>query len=136
MVVDTSALITVLFEEPGHEVFQTVLSDMSPKCMSAVTLLEASMVAAGRRGARMVGLLDTLVQEAEIEVVPFDRAQAGLAREAFLRFGKGRHRAGLNFGDCASHALAELRGAPLLFRGDDFTHTDLVPAIPAPQPPA
>ncbi len=87
MVVDTSALITVLFEEPGHEVFQTVLSDMSPKCMSAVTLLEASMVAAGRRGARMVGLLDTLVQEAEIEVVPFDRAQAGLAREAFLRFG-------------------------------------------------
>ncbi len=88
MVVDASALIAVLFEEPGHEVFQAALSDETPKCVSAVTLLEASMVAAGRRGPAMVGLLDNLVQEAEIEVVPFDRAQAGLAREAFLRFGK------------------------------------------------
>lgn len=73
--------------------------------------------------------LDEFLSEAAIEVVPFDEGQALIARAAFLRFGKGRHKAGLNFGDCASYALAKSRSIGLLFKGNDFCHTDVIPAV-------
>ena len=87
------------------------------------------MVIAGRRGGEPVWeLLDEFLADAEAEIVSFDHEQAKLARSAFLRFGKGRHPAALNFGDCAAYALAKSRGVPLLFKGEDFARTDIVPA--------
>ena len=91
------------------------------------------MVMAGRLGdaASWQGL-DELIEGAELEIVPHDRELALIARDAFLRFGKGRHPARLNCGDCASYALAKQRGIPLLFKGGDFARTDIVPALAAP----
>jgi ribonuclease VapC len=88
------------------------------------------MVLAGRtRGEQSWSGLDGLIIRAEIEVIPQDLSLVRIAREAFLRFGKGRHPAGLNMGDCASYALAKARGLPLLFKGNDFRRTDLTPAV-------
>ena len=90
------------------------------------------MVLAGRSGAEVDwSPLDELIARARMEIVPHDRRLAGLAREAFLRFGKGRHPARLNCGDCASYALAKSLNIPLLFKGADFAKTDIVPAIAA-----
>lgn len=99
--------------------------------MSAASLLELSIVLEARFGADGQVDLDVFVAAAEIEAVSFDRDQAELARLAFRRFGKGRHRAGLNLGDCFSYALAKSLAAPLLYKGDDFIHTDLAPAMEA-----
>ncbi|MGH7101256.1 MAG: type II toxin-antitoxin system VapC family toxin [Acetobacteraceae bacterium] len=94
--------------------------------LSAVSLLETSLVLAGRHGdTRSWAGLDALVARADIEIVPQDVALTELARSAFLRYGKGRHRAGLNLGDCATYALASSRNLPLLSKGDDSPHTDL-----------
>src|SRR3546814_9737296 len=98
--------------------------------MSAVGLQEASMVIAGTQGTSVLwNSLDAFIARS-IEIVPFDEVQARLARDAFLRYGKGRHPAALNLGDCAAYALAAMRGLPLLFKGADFRHTDIVPALP------
>jgi ribonuclease VapC len=99
--------------------------------MSAASLLELSIVLEARFGADGQGDLDVFVAAAEIEAVSFDRDQAELARLAFRRFGKGRHRAGLNLGDRFSYALAKSLAAPLLYKDDDFIHTDLAPAMEA-----
>ena len=130
--VDTSAIIAILFAEPESEILQYRLSS-EPACLSAVSLQEASMVIAGRLRDETAWLeLDELVRDTALEVVAHDRELAGIAREAFLRFGKGRHPARLNCGDCASYALAKARGLPLLFKGVDFARTDIVSALAAP----
>ena len=101
--------------------------------MSAVSLQEASMVLAGKAGAEADWApLDEFIARAGLEIVPHNRKLAEVAREAFLRFGKGRHLARLNFGDCASYALAKSLNIPLLFKGSDFAKTDIVPAYVAP----
>jgi ribonuclease VapC len=130
--VDTSALIAILFLEPEAEAFQHRLS-MEEVCLSAVSLQEASMVMAGRlRDETAWEELDDLVRTIPIEVVGHDRILAEFSRLAFLRFGKGRHPARLNCGDCAAYALAKHRCIPLLFKGTDFAKTDIVPALPSP----
>jgi ribonuclease VapC len=132
IVVDTSALIAILFAEPEAEAFKSRIA-VEPACLSAVTLQEASMVMAGRLGnATAWRELDELIRDAPLELITYDLSLAEIARDAFLRFGKGRHPARLNCGDCASYALAKKYGIPLLFKGNDFAQTDIVPALPAP----
>jgi ribonuclease VapC len=130
IVLDTSALVAVLAGEAEAEPFLRTLVANRPVLLSAVSLLETSVVLC-RRGQNPAAAwrdLDALLFRLGVEVVPHDRGLSILAREAFERFGKGRHSAGLNFGDCASYALASARGLPLLFKGDDFAKTDLVAA--------
>jgi ribonuclease VapC len=127
---DSSALIAILQMEPGAKELASMLVDARIKIMSAVTLLETSMALARAKGDDLIwGPLDALLEESEVEIVAFDHEQANAAREAFMRFGKGRHPAGLNFGDCAAYALAKTKKAPLLFKGSDFAKTDIVPAL-------
>ena len=95
------------------------------RSISAATLLETTMVFEARVGNRGAADLDQLIANLSLEVVPFTPSQAALARDAFRRFGKGRHSARLNFGDCFAYALAKERGEPLLFKGDDFSRTDI-----------
>jgi ribonuclease VapC len=99
--------------------------------MSAVSLVEAALVIEGRFGERGARELDALLARSRIEVVAFDDRQAMFARDAFRRFGRGRHAAGLNFGDCLAYALAKHLGEPLLFKGDDFAGADITPALEA-----
>jgi len=130
--VDTSAIIAILLSEPESDGFLHRLSSEAG-CLSAVSLQEASMVIAGRVGDETASHeLDQLMRTSALEIVPYDAELARIAREAFLRFGKGRHPARLNCGDCASYALARSRNIPLLFKGGDFAKTDIVPALAAP----
>jgi ribonuclease VapC len=127
---DSSAIVAVLTLEPGSNQLLRALVKARGRLVSAVTLLETSMVIAGKKPAEPVfEPLDEFLADAGAEVMPFDQEQSMLAREAFLRFGKGRHPAALNFGDCAAYALAKSRNVPLLFKGDDFLKTDIVPAL-------
>jgi len=129
IVIDSSALIAILRREPEADRFLHVIAAADGCLLSSVGLLETSLVLAGRTGdqAAWAGL-DALIARAGMEVIAQDGAQAKLAREAFLRFGKGRHPAALNLGDCAAYALARSRALPLLFKGEDFVRTDLLPA--------
>ena len=127
--IDSSALIAILRCEPEADRFIRVIAAADRRILSAVSLLETSMVLAGRTGdLRAWTGLDALMARASIEVVSQDAEQAMLARKAFLVFGKGRHPAALNLGDCAAYALARSRAVPLLFKGEDFARTDLLPA--------
>ena len=128
MVIDTSALVAILSREPESRRFIELIEASESRLVSAATLVEISIVIEARHGAEGLRDLDLLLARAEVETVPVDAEQAAIARRAFSRFGKGRHRAGLNFGDCFSYALASTRGQPLLFKGDDFGQTDLSPA--------
>ncbi len=129
---DTSALISILLNEPEAADVQAMPAATTVTCMSAVSLQEASMVLAGRLGDKDPWReLEELIAKARIEIVPHDADLARIARDAFLRFGKGRHPARLNCGDCASYALASHRRIPLLFKGDDFARTDITVALPA-----
>ena len=128
MIVDTSAIIAVLFEEDGFEGYVDILL-RTPNCrMSVASLVEISLVANRRLGPGANKQCDALLLKTEIAIEPVTLEQALIAREAFLNFGKGRHPAGLNFGDCFSYALATATGEPLLFKGDDFSKTDLISA--------
>ena len=131
MVIDSSAILAILQNEPERRSFNEAIQSAAFRRLSAASLLELSIVLEARFGADCQGDLDLFVAAAEIEVVSFDRDHAQLARMAFRRFGKGRHRAGLNLGDCFSYALAKSLAAPLLYKGDDFIHTDLAPAMEA-----
>jgi ribonuclease VapC len=135
MVIDSSALIAILRKEPEREAFKRAIYDASVRLLSAVTKLEASMVATGTRGRPGLSDLDNLLADLRVEVVSFDDHQATIAREAFVRYGKGRHRAGLNFGDCAAYALAIAEAEPLLFKGTDFAATDVEVAKAKNEPP-
>jgi ribonuclease VapC len=130
IVIDSSALIAILRREPEADSFLRAIVSAEGCLLSAVSLLETSMVLAGRTGgASTWAELDELIARAAIEVMAHDVALADGARSAFLRYGKGRHPAGLNLGDCASYALAKGRGLPLLFKGRDFSATDLTAAV-------
>ena len=131
--VDSSAIISILRHEPDGDRFADAITDAEAACLSSVSFQELSMVLAGRTGnASMWVPLDELVHDMKLEVVPHDANLARIAREAFLRFGKGRHPARMNCGDCASYALAKSLNIPLLFKGGDFAKTDIVPALAAP----
>lgn len=130
--IDTSALIAIFRLEPEADRFLKAIVGADGRVMSALSLLEASMViSGGAYGAAAFEPLDEFLAEAGIEVVAFDAEQAQIARAAFMRYGKGRHKAALNLGDCASYALAKAKAAPLLFKGEDFPHTDMIAAAPA-----
>lgn len=128
MTLDTSAVLAILHDEPERAEFVSLIEQSPRRLISAVSVLEASMVLEGRKGDDAGSDLDLFLQKASIETVPFDQEQLMVARTAFRRFGKGRHAAGLNFGDCASYALAMWSGEPLLFKGSDFTGTDIARA--------
>ena len=129
MVVDTSAILAVLLLEPDAAEIANLMRQARKRLVSAAALLEASIVLLARHGEMGWRMLDEFRQSAELETVSFDEAQMLAAREAFRRFGKGRHRAGLNFGDCMSYALAKTELMPLLFKGKDFPMTDVQAAI-------
>lgn len=126
IVVDTSAIIVILRNEPEKDRFVDAILAASSRFMSAVSLQELGMVVAGRHGDdRAWEPLDALIVRLGLEIVAHDTGLARMAREAFLRFGKGRHPARLNFGDCAAYALAKANDLALLFKGDDFANTDI-----------
>ncbi len=130
MVVDTSALVCILFSEAEAESHAQVLANQSNNVMSAANWLETMMVIQSRLGQAGTQELEQLLLLARIEIIAADSRTAQVAFSAWLQYGKGRHPAGLNFGDCFAYALAKLRGEPLLFKGDDFTKTDLIMALP------
>jgi ribonuclease VapC len=125
MIIDTSAVIAVIGQEPGHDWLTDRIAEASSAKMGSPAVLEAGMVLVGRYGMRGKTALARVLQDSAIEVVPFTAEHADVAVDAFHRFGKGRHKAGLNYGDCFTYAVAYLAKEPLLFVGDDFTHTDL-----------
>lgn len=125
MIIDTSAVVAILQLEPEERNFLRAINADPLRLMSAVSWVEASMVLGSRRGARGTHELDEFLARARIEVAPVQPRHAELAREAFARFGRGRHPARLNCGDCFAYALAKATGEPLLFKGDDFGLTDL-----------
>jgi len=129
IVVDASALVAVFENEPERRQFSSIIANADRRFVSTVTLLEAEMVARGRRGPAGLAAMRAIIEEADIEVVPFDANHLALAVEACERYGKGiATTARLNLGDCCSYALAKALGAPLLFKGNDFAHTDIVSA--------
>ncbi|KPF65930.1 hypothetical protein IP69_16325 [Bosea sp. AAP35] len=128
MVADSSAIIAIAFGEPEATLFQRVLSDTSDCVCSAVTFTECVMVLIGKRAATPLREVEALFDDLKIRPAALDIEQGRLASEAFLRFGKSRHPARLNLGDCFSYALAKSLNAPLLYKGEDFARTDIVPA--------
>ena len=125
MVVDTSAAVALLSGEPtGSALIDTFDTDGS-RLMSAASLVELGIVLEARFGPVGLGVAERFIREAEVEIIPVDREQADSAVGAWRRFGKGRHAARLNLGDCFTYALAEVSGLPILCTGDGFTHTDL-----------
>ena len=125
MIVDTSALLAVLFGEPDAEHYEQAIAEASRCRMSVASFLEAAIVLESRAGAAAGHELDLFLERAPIELVPITSDHAQAARRAWRRFGKGNHPAGLNFGDCFAYALAEATREPLLFKGRDFTLTDV-----------
>jgi ribonuclease VapC len=125
MVIDTSALLAVLQNEPERRAFNEAIEAADARRISVCTFLEASIVIEARTGAAGGRELDHYLEKANVELVPFDLEQAKIARRAYVRFGKGRHPAGLNFGDCFSYALASKLGEALLYKGEDFSKTDV-----------
>jgi ribonuclease VapC len=128
IVTDTSALFAIVMREPELNTFVDIFDAEGPALCSTVTYVETIMTLSGRTRRLARGRVDELLQALSIELVTVDPAIAQVAVDAFERFGKGRHRAQLNFGDCFSYALAKARNLPLLYKGDDFIHTDIVPA--------
>jgi ribonuclease VapC len=125
VIVDSSAIVAVLLREPGYEPVLEHLAAASAPAAGAPTLTETGIVLAARMGVTGKTLLARFVQESGLVVIPFGEQHWGAAVDAFLRYGKGRHPAGLNFGDCMTYAVARLAGEPLLCLGDDFAKTDL-----------
>lgn len=130
MVVDTSVLLAILQDEPERRRFNEALESADSRLISVAAFVETSIVIESRYGAEGLRDLDLLLERAGLELVPVDVEQARVARAAYSRFGKGRHPAALNFGDCFSYALARVLGEPLLFKGGDFSQTDLQPFRP------
>ena len=129
MVIDTSALIAILLDESDRPTLEDAIDRAAIRLISAMSKFEAGMVMIGRRGASGAARLDRLLDTIGATIVPFDDHHAMIARDAFVRYGKGRHKAGLNFGDCAAYALAMAEAEPLLFKGTDFGATDVQVAV-------
>ncbi len=125
MILDTSAIVSIMFQERGFEDLLEKISLASRAGVGAPTLTETAIVLSSRRRKDARGLLSRFITESMISIVPFGDTHYGTAVEAWLRFGKGRHPAGLNFGDCLSYATARLAGQPLLCTGEDFSKTDI-----------
>jgi ribonuclease VapC len=125
MIIDTSAIVALLVKEPGFEELLDKLADDPNPAVNAVTLTETGIVMSARIGEDARGMLARFIQEGGIEILPFGDAHYSAAVDAWLRYGKGRHPASLNFGDCLTYAAATLSGEPLLSVGSDFAQTDL-----------
>ena len=129
MILDTSAVLAVVLGEPGFEIFVDAIAG-SPVCrISAASFVEASIVAESRLGDQGLRQCDSFFRTSRISIEPVTEEQALLARQAYSDYGKGRHPAGLNFGDCFAYALGKSSGEPLLFKGDEFRRTDIQPAL-------
>jgi ribonuclease VapC len=131
VVVDTSALVAILLGTPDAERFARALADAPVRLLSAVSRVELSFVIEGRKGETGRPDVELLLRDGGFDIVSVTPQQAEIAVDAFRRFGRGRHRARLNIGDCFAYALATATGQTLLFKGDDFIHTDIRPALPA-----
>jgi ribonuclease VapC len=129
MIIDPSALIAILNDEPERRAFNEAIEQADTCLLSAASFVEASIVIDSYHGYDGLRDLDLLIASARIELAPVDAEQAHIARQAFRQFGKGRHPAALNFGDCFSYALAKATGLPLLFKGNDFAQTDIEAAM-------
>jgi ribonuclease VapC len=125
VIVDSSALLALIFREPGHEEVRRALTSAEVVAVGAPTLAETGIVLEARLGAAAHGMLERLLDEFGIQEVSFGALHWREATEGFRRFGRGRHPAALNFGDCMTYAVARLTGEPLLCVGDDFPRTDL-----------
>lgn len=132
MVVDTSALLAIYLAEPDSSRFEAAILNAPAAFISAGTLLEAGIVVEVRHGKAGAAALDSLVQKLGVSTVAVDAEQVEAARLAFRKYGKGRHPASLNYGDCFAYALATTSVEPLLFKGDDFSKTDVVAALTEP----
>lgn len=130
MIIDTSALVAILRDEDDAPGMALAIERAATRKISAANYLETAVVIDASRDPVASRRFDELVSVAELRVEPVTYEQARIAREAYRDFGKGRHRAGLNFGDCFAYALAKTSAEPLLFKGDDFAHTDITPALP------
>lgn len=128
VVVDTSALIAILLDEAEAARLARAIAGDPTRLVSAFTVLEAGVVIEARKGEGAGRELDLLLHRARIDQVPLTTEQAEIARSAWRRYGRGRHNAGLNLGDCVAYALARETGEPLLFKGGDFSKTDVTPA--------
>jgi len=131
MILDTSALAAIFFGEPELELYVQVIHDAERCRISAANFVELSMVVEGQIGPEAGRQSDVFFRRAEIVIEPVTVEHAHLTRQAFLDFGKGRHPARLNFGDCFAYALAKATGEPLLFKGEDFSKTDVRAAVTA-----
>jgi len=130
IVVDTSALIAILDQEPDAALYAEAIAEADSPLISAATLFELHIVMLNPHGARAGQIIDRLIQDAAFQIENFTAQHFELARKAYARYGKGRNSAGLNYGDCFSYALAKATDLPLLFKGEDFSKTDLVAALP------
>ena len=128
MVLDSSAIVAVLLKEPGHDRLLETIERAELIVVGAPTMLEATMVLAARLGQDARPLLSAFLRRRNAEVIAFNEEHLDAATTAFLRFGRGRHPAGLNFGDCMSYAVASVANLPLLFIGEDFPRTDIARA--------
>lgn len=125
MVIDTSAIAAIFFAEPERQRFLTAITSSTTRMVSAATVLEAGIVVESRLGDSAGRELDLFLIRSDFQIVPVDLEQTELARSAWRRYGKGRHPAALNFGDCFAYALAKWSGEPLLAKGTDFSSTDI-----------
>jgi len=130
VILDSSALVAILFAEPGYLDLVDRILEADRAGVGAPTLAEAGLVFIGRRGGRTAGPVERLIEELAVSVVPFGPAEWQIAVEAFRRFGRGRHAAALNFGDCLAYATAKSSRDTLLYVGNDFSRTDIRPAAP------
>jgi ribonuclease VapC len=129
IVIDTSAIVALLSNETDADLYEAAIAGAEESCISAASALECTFVLESRYGDVGSQKLDQLFLEQGIAVIPFDEEQLRLARAAFRRFGRGRHPARLNFGDCFAYGLAKQLTAPLLFKGEDFRQTDIESAL-------
>ncbi|WP_028934897.1 type II toxin-antitoxin system VapC family toxin [Pseudonocardia spinosispora] len=132
MVIDTSAMVAMLSDEPEASTFEEAIEADPVRLMSTATFLETAIVVESRYGEAGGRELDLWLHRADVQLVAVDGDQAEAARVAYRRFGKGRHPAGLNYGDCFTYALTQVSGEPLLYKGEDFSHTDVRPVRPLP----
>ncbi len=136
MIVDSSALLAILNREPDATEYEEAILTAATCSMSAANVLEASVVVESRGGARAGHELSAFLEVAEIRTAPVTTEHLEAALQAWRRFGKGRHPAAMNFGDCFAYALARVTAEPLLFKGNDYAHTDILAAIPSTHGPA
>jgi ribonuclease VapC len=129
MIIDTSAMVAILYREPEAAAFAQIVHDADVCRISVANYVELSMVLEGQLGSQGMRQAEVFLRRAGIVIEPVTVDHGELARQAFLDFGKGRHKAGLNFGDCFAYALAKATGEPLLFKGADFSQTDIGAAI-------